>query len=198
MDIMPAMRNWCAGVALLSVLSTAAECQYAMRFASWNGQAGSASADARSYDPVFFSQFRSVLQSKTPVPPRLPTYFPRIVAKKELYVKIDTADETGYKVYMGLVEDCDGQSACRFGTLIGTTLPFDQISDLEGRKSVPVRLQNGINGFYYESQCQASCNDSMVAWTEGKYQYVLGLKAEEQAYVVKAANSAIAPNTKPQ
>ena len=192
------MKNWCAGVALLGIFAAAAECQYKMPFAGWNAQAGAAAADAKSYDPVFFSQFRSVLASKTPVPPRLPSYFPRVVAKKELFVKIDSADETGYKIYMGFDPDCDGQSMCRFGTLIGTTLPLDKISDLEGRKSVPVPLQNDINGFYYDAECQASCNDSMVAWSEGKYQYVLGLKAEEKAYVTKAANSAINPNAKPQ
>jgi hypothetical protein len=195
---MPAMKNWCVGIVLMGAVSTIAVCQLKTRFAPWNAQVGAATQDAQSYDPVFFSQFRSVLRSKTPVPPRLPTYFPRVSARKELHVTIDTADDTGYKIYMGFEPDCDGQSACRFGTLIGTTRPFDQISDLEGRKSIPVHLQNDINGYYYESDCQASCNDSMVAWTEGKYQYVLGLKAEEQTYVIKAANSAIAPNARPQ
>jgi hypothetical protein len=191
------MKWWWVGIVLSILLSSAITGQDKSRLVAWSAQAGD-TADAKSYDPLFFVQFRSVLRSKTGVPPRLPNYFPRVNPKKDLYVTIANADDTGYKVYMGFVPDCDGQAMCRFGTLIGTTTPLDQIEDLQGRKSVPVLLQNGVNGNYYESVCQASCNDSMVAWTEGKYQYVIGLKGEEQAYVIRAANSAIAPNSRPQ
>lgn len=190
------MKSWWVGIALLLFFCPLAECQKATQSATQNAQ--TSTDDSASHDSAFFSQFISLLRRKTPVPPRLPTYFPRVNPKKELHAKITIADDTGYEVILAFRPDCEGQYFCRYGTLIGTTRRFDEIDDLKGRERVAVSLQNGRAGYYYEAVCEGRCNDSLVAWTEGKYQYVVGLKGEEKAYVIEAANSAIADPTAKQ
>lgn len=130
------------------------------------------------------------------MPLRLPTYFPGVQADTKLYATVVSANATGYEVILGFESDCEGQNNCRYGTLIGTTLPLDQLEELQGRKRSVVTLERGIRGYYYDSVCHAYCSDSLVAWTEGRYHYVLGLKAERKPNVIRAANSAISTNTK--
>jgi hypothetical protein len=69
------------------------------------------------------------------------------------------------------------QAACRYGTVIGTNRSFQRLDGLRDKRPNPVRLRGGIKGFFYDTVCTVFCSDSYVAWSEGKYHYVIGLKA---------------------
>ena len=140
-----------------------------------------------------FSEAATVLRQKTSVPIRIPTEIPSLDSEDDVYAIVKSADETGYAVVLGAIPDCEGQHVCSYGTLIGTTRPFKEIDDYEfaDRRSKRVVLWNGIRGDYYGSVCAAYCDDSLIVWTEGKYRYIIGLKAEKQSNMIKVANSAI-------
>jgi hypothetical protein len=132
------------------------------------------------------------LKEKTSIPPRLITYFPRLDKADDLYVNVISADSTRYEIVLAFDPDCLGQNVCGYGILVGTTLPFNEIPDIKDRKWVPVTLAGGIKARYYDTQCYAYCSYSMVAWSEGKWRYLVELKAERKWLVIKAANSALA------
>lgn len=144
-----------------------------------------------------FSEAVSVLRQKTSVPIRIPTEVPGLDAENNLYATVKSADETGYTVALGATPDCGGQHVCSYGTLIGTTRPFNEIDDygFTDRHRTRVMLRNGINGYFYDSVCGAYCSDSLIVWTEGKYRYIIGLKAERRSNMIKVANSAIRAGT---
>lgn len=144
-----------------------------------------------------FSEAATVLRQKTSVPIRIPTEIPSLDAENDLYAIVKSADGTGYAVILGATPDCEGEHVCSFGTLIGTTRPLNEIEDYEvtDRRRKQVVLWNGIRGYYYDSVCGAYCNDSLIVWTEGKYRYIIGLKAEKQSNMIKVANSAIRAGT---
>jgi len=98
-------------------------------------------------------------------------------------------DQTGYEVVLGATPDCQGQHVCSYGFLLGTTGPVsDFVSD---RKGIAVTLHNGIRGTFYDMLCGAYCGESLIAWNEGRYHYIIGLKAEKKANLILVANSAI-------
>jgi len=132
------------------------------------------------------------LKEKTSIPLRLITYFPRLGKADDLYVNVISADSTRYEIVLAFDPDCLGQNVCGYGILVGTTLPFNEIPDIEEQKWVPVTLAGGIKARYYDTQCHAYCSYSMVAWSEGKWRYLVELKAERKWLVIKAANSALA------
>jgi len=132
------------------------------------------------------------LKEKTKAPPRLITYFPRLGQADDLYVNVRSADSTGYEIVLGFTPDCEGQNVCGYGRLVGTTRPFNEIEEIEGRKWVPVILKGRVKGRYYDTECAANCSYSVVAWSEGKWHYLVELKAERKSLVIRAANSALA------
>lgn len=132
------------------------------------------------------------LRAKTPVPPRLISYFPRLVKADDLYVNVLSSDSTGYEIVLGFTPDCEGQNVCGYGRLIGTTRPFSKIEEIEGRRWVPVTLAGRIKARYYDTRCAAYCSYSVIAWSEGKWHYLVELKAERKSLVIRAANSAFA------
>ena len=144
-----------------------------------------------------FSEAVTALRQKTSVPIRFPTEIPGLDAENNLYSIVKSADGTGYAVVLGATPDCEGQHVCSYGTLIGTTRPFNEIDDygFTGRRKKRVTLWNGIRGYFYNSVCGAYCDDSLIVWTEGKHRYIIGLKAEKQSNMIKVANSAIRAGT---
>lgn len=144
-----------------------------------------------------FSGAMPALRQKTSVPVRIPTEVPGLDAENNLYAIVKSADETGYTVVLGTTPDCGGQHVCSYGTLIGTTRPLNEIDDygFTDRHRTRVKLWKGISGYFYDSVCGAYCSDSLIVWTEGKYSYIIGLKAERQSSMIKIANSAIRAGT---
>ena len=153
--------------------------------------------ELQSHVMKVFSNAVAVIREKTAVPIRIPTEVPGLDAETDLYAIVGSANETGYTVVLGATPDCEGQHVCSYGTLIGTTLPLIKIDDygFTDRRRTRVRLRNGISGYFYDTVCGAYCSDSWVVWTEGKYRYIIGLKAEKQSNMIKVANSAIRAGT---
>jgi len=139
-----------------------------------------------------FSTVIPALLRETSVPLRLPTYLAGL-QKGDFYAIVTSADETGYTIVLGATPDCKGEHICSYGALIGTThslkdLSFYAVSD---RKAISVPLHHGITGDFYDAMCAAYCSDSLMVWSEGKYHYIIGLKAESKPNVIRTANSAI-------
>ena len=134
-----------------------------------------------------------VLRSKTTVPLCLPTCILGLDSKDALYAVAKSADKDEYVVVLGATPDCKGQHVCSYGTVIGTSRPFDQIDeyDVTRRPRTLVKLRNGFAGYFYASVCGAYCSDSFITWTEGRYHYIIGLKAEKGSNLLASVNSAI-------
>lgn len=139
-----------------------------------------------------FSKIVPILLRQTSVPLRLPAYLPGL-GNRDFHAIITSADETGYIIVLGATPDCEGQHVCSFGALIGTAHPMKDINfyAVSDRKGASVSLHHGIKGDFYDTICAAYCSDSLIVWTEGRYHYIIGLKAESKPNVIRAANSAI-------
>lgn len=140
------------------------------------------------------TEIAPLLRSKTSVPLRLPARISGLDQEPDLHANIVSADDSGYVIVLGATSDCEGQHVCSFGALIGTSRPFESIdfysvSDRKDKQSVT--LEHGIKGRYSPGFCGAYCGDNVIAWTEGRYRYVIGLKAGTRADLINAANSAI-------
>lgn len=111
----------------------------------------------------------------------------------ELHAVIKSSDRSGYVVILGATSDCQGQHACSYGTFIGTSRSLDQIDEysLQGRKGMHVALAHGIQGTFYEAECAAYCNDSLMVWSEGDFHYIIGIKGERESDLVRTVDSAI-------
>ena len=134
-----------------------------------------------------YSAAQAALQKRTKVPLRLPTFIPPYGdADNLVFATVESADAQGYDVEIAFAEDCHGANVCHLGEIQGSTKLFPR----EGRR-VPVALHKGLTGYFIDSTCGASCNDSEILWREGDYHYSIGMKAEEEATLVKIVNSAI-------
>lgn len=131
------------------------------------------------------------LRNKTTVPLRFPTRFPGGDADR-LYMTVVSADSDGYEIILGVDPGCEGGNACRYGTLIGTTRPFHQLDSLKDKHANPLTLSGGVKGYFYNAKCTVFCSDSYVAWSDGRFHYVVGIKAGKRSEVVQMANSAMA------
>jgi hypothetical protein len=140
-----------------------------------------------------FSKVTTKLSEKTSVPLRFPTFVRGLEDGTELYAVIKSVDKTGYVVVLGATPDCQGQHVCSDGTFIGTSQPLDQIDEytLRGRQGARAALAHKIKGTFYKSECGAYCSDALMTWSEGNYHYIIGIKAERKADLVRTANSAI-------
>ncbi len=146
---------------------------------------------------VVLSEAASAVRPKTTVPLRLPTDIVWLnnASKHDLYAIVQSADDTGYTVILGALPNCEGAHQCSYGTLIGTTRPLSELDRyrIVGREGMsPARLANGIDAqTYYDHECGAYCADSLIVWSEGKFNYVIGLKGAKKSNLIRAANSAI-------
>jgi hypothetical protein len=129
------------------------------------------------------------LRDTTSVPLRFPSHIPILDKETELYAITRSVDGTGYEVVLGATPDCRGQHACSYGFLIGTTRPISSI--VSDRRGSAVALFRGINASFYDTVCGGYCNESLIVWSEGKYHYIIGLKAEKKSNMILVANSAI-------
>jgi len=98
-----------------------------------------------------------------------------------------------YIVVLGATPNCEGQPACSYGALIGTARPLKDLNfySISEQKAALVSLHHNVKGSFYAPRCGAYCSDSVVVWAEGKFRYIIGLKAGSQRDVIRAANSAI-------
>jgi hypothetical protein len=148
-------------------------------------EANAASGSTGKVLPLFQPVLASVKQ-KTGLKIALPTVFDGVDAS-QLYAYVEKADKSGYFLEIGYTPDCNGATACRYGSLAGEPVTPGQ-KPLSGTK---VTLANGLTGYFTDASCGASCGDSTLTWQQGNVRYTVGSKAGLQAALVKIANSAI-------
>jgi hypothetical protein len=158
-----------------------------------NSRDSSATKSPHSPSPRAYLKVLPVLSKKTSVPWRLPTQGLGLETEDDVFAIVKSADDTTYIVILAATPDCEGQHVCSYGTLIGTSCPLNEIDvyGLTDRRGIPVHLRHGLKGLFYQSICGAYCSGSLVVWTEGKYHYIIGLKAGNKRDMIVSANSAI-------
>ena len=156
--------------------------------------------EATATSSALLSSVIAELRHKTTVPLRIPGKLPSLDAAGQFYPIVKSASHEEYAIVLGATPDCDGQHACSYGTLLGTTRSTSQIDgyDFNNRKKQTVALEGGLRGYVYEPVCGAYCSDSAIIWTEGRYQYVIGLKAGSSSELIAAANSTIRATSRPE
>jgi hypothetical protein len=138
--------------------------------------------------PVFKSILPK-LKQKTQIKILLPKYIPGLAGENPLYAIIETASKNKYEIILGFSPDCNGGTACRFGT-IGAEAINSKTPKLTGKA---VSLAKGITGYFVDFQCGAGCSDATLTWREQGIQYAFGLKAGKQAELLQMAKSVITP-----
>jgi hypothetical protein len=132
----------------------------------------------------------------TNVSPMIPTSF-MIADEMALYPYVLSMAEGLYEISVDFGEDCKMTTACHFGVLAGSLTSGNELYStpnifVDVDRAVPVTLANGIEGYYIEGLCGASCSDSLIVWVQDFYQYIIGSKAASQAFLLDLVNSAIA------
>ena len=142
--------------------------------------------------------FQAVLAQleTTGVPLMLPSDFPVEEGLPPIYPYVYMAQPGQYEMSLDYGADCHGAGACHYGSLAGKKVDSSEpVSTLEfvfdpGRAQ-KVTLANGIEGYFTESVCGASCSDATVLWIYNGFQYLVGLKAGRQSDVLNLANATI-------
>lgn len=158
----------------------------------------------RIFEPIV-----AVLESKTQVPLKLPTYIPgENSLDKPFWANITQADSEHYLVTIGFTKDCEGGNYCRYGTVAGEKIlpstPTAQQSYEElisqpdykplkqsPEKAATVKLAKDIEGYFVPYLCGANCDDAKVFWDEDTYRYLVGVKMGSKDELIQMANSAI-------
>jgi hypothetical protein len=135
----------------------------------------------------------------TEIPPMLPTTF-MIADEMALYPYVLTMETGLYEISLDFGEDCKGATACHFGVLAGSLTSGNELYStpnifVDVDRAVPVTLANGIQGYYIEGLCGASCSNSLIVWVQDFYQYIIGSKGASQAFLLDIVNSAITNQT---
>jgi len=135
----------------------------------------------------------------TDIPPMLPTSF-MIADEMALYPVVLSMEYGIYEISLDFSEDCNWATACHFGVLAGSLTSGNELYStpnifVDVERAVPVTLTNGIEGYYIEGLCGASCSNSLIVWVQDFYQYIIGSKAASQAFLLDIVNSAIANQT---
>ncbi len=107
-----------------------------------------------------------------------------------------TAEADQYEISLDFGPDCRGAGACHYGIVAGKRVTGNEPEDtrtivFEEDRAQKVTLANGIEGYFVEALCGASCDDARVFWVYNGFQHVIGMKAGAQEDVVAMANAAI-------
>ena len=134
-----------------------------------------------------FKPVLPILQKKTRVPLRLPTYLATEGEEYPLHAIVEVATPTHYELQLAFTPDCTGGTACRYGTISGQAIR-PSAKRLRGKT---VKLAQGITGYFVDATCGANCSDSTLSWNQDGYRYTVGIKAEKMGTLIKVADSAI-------
>jgi hypothetical protein len=154
----------------------------------------SLASDEAQKEPVvndgraIFQSALSQLLKATRVPLRLPAYLAAEEETNQLYAVIDELKATSYAVQVAFAPDCEGGNACNYGFVAGAARD-PRAPRLKGK---PVRLAQGLTGYFIDATCGATCGYSTLSWWQGGYEYTVGIKAAELSALRQMANSAIA------
>ncbi len=130
------------------------------------------------------------------MPLMLPPDFPDGEGLPAVHPYITTAEADQYEISLDFGPDCRGAGACHYGTVAGKKVTGNEPEDtrtivFEADRAQKVTLANGIEGYFVEALCGASCDDARVFWIYNGFQHVIGMKAGAQEDVVAMANAAI-------
>ncbi len=145
--------------------------------------------------PPTFQPALARLES-TGVPLMLPSDFPIEEGLPPIHPYVYTAEPGEYEVSLDFGADCQGAGACHYGSLTGKKVDSSEPVgthnfEFDAARAQKVTLTNGIEGYFIESVCGASCDDAKVFWIYNGFQYMVGLKGGPQSDVVDLANAAI-------
>ncbi len=131
------------------------------------------------------------------VPVMLPAEFPVEAGLPAVAPYISYTDEGIYELSLDYGADCGGAGACRYGGMMGRAATSDRPGGTENIpfdywSSQQVILPGGIQGYFVESQCGASCSDAQIFWLYDGYEYMVGLKSGIRADVLALAEAMIA------
>jgi len=127
------------------------------------------------------------LRSGSSVPPRLPSFLPRVTADNQVFLNNVDFNSLGYDLRLGVERDCEGEHRCSYGIFLGSKQPIEPSDE----KPVPILLWGGIRGNFYDTQCGAYCDESWIVWSQDGFYYAIGITAEKRAVLIRVANSAI-------
>ncbi len=130
------------------------------------------------------------------VPPILPPEFPAEAGLPTVSPYIYSTDQGLYEATLDYGADCMGAGACAYGSLMGR---LSTAGVPQGTENVPydysaaqkVILTRGVQGYFIESQCGASCSDAQVFFVYDGFEYMLGVKAGVKENMIALANAAI-------
>ncbi|MBC6455169.1 MAG: hypothetical protein GDA43_19825 [Hormoscilla sp. SP5CHS1] len=126
------------------------------------------------------------LQQQTQLPLLLPSFVPGADYDPVYPVVSPATSDNKYEIMLGYTEDCNGETACRLGTISAERLTV-AAKELTGER---VDLASGITGYFVDFTCGASCSDATISWDHKGSRYTLGLKGKKET-LEKMANSAI-------
>jgi len=130
------------------------------------------------------------------VPPILPAEFPVEAGLPTIYPYIYSSDTGLYEATLDYGDDCFGAGACSFGSMMARKNEFGVPQGTENNPydfgtARKVILAKGIQGYFIESQCGASCSDALIFWLYDGNEYMFGVKAASKENVIALANAAI-------
>ena len=165
----------------------------------------------RGASPNSLSEIERQLNRKTQVPVMLPNRLPKPAQVKRskrvsrLHPSVSEAGADRYSVNLELLPDCDGATACNWGSIRGRQLgrqapPLK--SEIQYKGMTPKRkcantqqrsieLAGGKRGYFFPSVLFASCTDSKIVWDSNGHRYTVGVKGGSFQQVKALANRVI-------
>lgn len=160
--------------------------------------AGQPTVAAEAFPKVIPAGFEMPMQTLvlSSVPPILPPEFPAEAGLPTVSPYIYSTDQGLYEATLDYGADCMGAGACAYGSMMGR---LSTAGVPQGTENVPydfgaaqkVILARGIQGYFVESQCGASCSDAQIFFVYDDFEYMLGIKAGAKENVIDLANAAI-------
>jgi hypothetical protein len=127
-------------------------------------------APAAAADLANVANVANRLHGATAVPVLLPRTLPNgLLGGAGNRLRFDDASRTAYDVSIVAGRSCADPS-CRLGFMRGMRAPD---RPLVGRA---VTLPGGGRAYYVLGSCNGACAPSTLAWNEGRYRYVLGIR----------------------
>ena len=127
-------------------------------------------------------------------PVMLPPSFPDSGTDLAIYPSIFNIGTNLYEANLEYGADCQGGGACHYGSL--SAMPNTSGAPLstptfayDAGQAVPVSLDRGIQGYFIQGACGASCSDSYLFWIYNNYQYSLAIKSTDQQMLINTANA---------
>jgi hypothetical protein len=116
----------------------------------------------------------------------IPVLIPSVLQNEatRVYESVDIAQAGKYKIFFGLVANCNEATACDVGTVTGGI--SEDISDPQQQH---VHLRDGTSATYVPFRCGASCGVTSLGFFWHHVWYVLHLKSATEAETLRAANS---------